>query len=409
MARPPVTADPAADAATVLRRLGFALLFLALPVLALFGARTVVVLGPLAIIILVLAAALGGGARPVRSQLSTLVLSTRGLAAGLLLLWSVVSLIWTPYPAQATERLINIMGTLVLVLAGYLALPERTRAANLYLLPIGVAAAALAGIVLALLGDDADPEHADQTLERGLIVLVLLVWPALAWLRSRNREVEALLLAVAVTFAAVLAPVSRPLEGLVIGAFAFALTAARPSLGVAVTAIAMAAVVMLAPLLPFVLTPLAAGALGGADPLVGGLQAWRTVVAEEPLRLLTGHGFETAFRGRAAGLIPAEAPRNLLFELWYELGLVGAAALAVALYAGARRGGRDHPPLVPGLMASFASAFALACLGTATVQMWWLTALAITVLVFVATSRGQFRTTRPKAILQMRPTVRPQL
>ena len=60
-------------------------------------------------------------------------------------------------------------------------------------------------------------------------------------------------------------------------------------------------------------------------------------------------------------------------------------------------------------MASFASAFALACLGTATVQMWWLTALAITVLVFVATSRGQFRTTRPKAILQMRPTVRPQL
>jgi hypothetical protein len=391
MARPPVTADPAADAATVLRRLGFALLFLAMPVLAMFGGRTIVIVGPVAIAILVLATALGGGARPVRAQFSRLILSTRGLAAGLLLIWSLLSLIWTPFPIQAAERLFNILGTLVLVLAGYLALPERTRAANLYLLPIGVAAAALSAIVLAFFDDGSDPEHADLTLERGLIVLVLLVWPALAWLRSREREVEALLLAVAVTFAAVLAPVSRPLEGLVIGAFLFALTAARPALGVTIAAVAMAAIVMLAPLLPFVLAPLASAVFGASDPLVTSLQAWRTVVADEPLRLLTGHGFETALRGRA------------------ELGFVGAAALAAALYAGVRRGGRDHPPLVPGLMASFAAAFALACLGTATVQMWWLTTLAVTVLVFVAASRGQFRTTRPKAILPMRSTVRPQL
>jgi hypothetical protein len=409
MARPPVTADPAADAATVLRRLGFALLFLAMPVLAMFGGRTIVIVGPVAIAILVLATALGGGARPVRAQFSRLILSTRGLAAGLLLIWSLLSLIWTPFPIQAAERLFNILGTLVLVLAGYLALPERTRAANLYLLPIGVAAAALSAIVLAFFDDGSDPEHADLTLERGLIVLVLLVWPALAWLRSREREVEALLLAVAVTFAAVLAPVSRPLEGLVIGAFLFALTAARPALGVTIAAVAMAAIVMLAPLLPFVLAPLASAVFGASDPLVTSLQAWRTVVADEPLRLLTGHGFETALRGRAAGLVPAGAPRNLLFELWYELGFVGAAALAAALHAGVRRGGRDHPPLVPGLMASFAAAFALACLGTATVQMWWLTTLAVTVLVFVAASRGQFRTTRPKAILPMRSTVRPQL
>jgi hypothetical protein len=178
---------------------------------------------------------------------------------------------------------------------------------------------------------------------------------------------------------------------------------------VTIAAVAMAAIVMLAPLLPFVLAPLASAVFGASDPLVTSLQAWRTVVADEPLRLLTGHGFETALRGRAAGLVPAGAPRNLLFELWYELGFVGAAALAAALYAGVRRGGRDHPPLVPGLMASFAAAFALACLGTATVQMWWLTTLAVTVLVFVAASRGQFRTTRPKAILPMRSTVRPQL
>ena len=53
----------------------------------------------------------------------------------------------------------------------------------------------------------------------------------------------------------------------------------------------------------------------------------------------------------------------MLFEIWYELGLVGALAGAVALYASVR-GTRDrHPSLRPGIMASFAAAFMLACLG----------------------------------------------
>jgi hypothetical protein len=33
--------------------------------------------------------------------------------------------------------------------------------------------------------------------------------------------------------------------------------------------------------------------------------------------------------------------------------------------------------------------------------MWWFTALALVVLVFVSIERGQFRTTRPKARLFM--------
>jgi hypothetical protein len=61
--------------------------------------------------------------------------------------------------------------------------------------------------------------------------------------------------------------------------------------------------------------------------------------------------------------------------------------------------GRDHPPLVPGVMASFAAGFTLACLGIGTAQMWWFTALVATVLIFAAAERGQFRTTRPKAII----------
>ena len=101
-------------------------------------------------------------------------------------------------------------------------------------------------------------------------------------------------------------------------------------------------------------------------------------------------------RGRGA-LVPPNAPNSLLFEIWYDLGIIGALAGAAALYFSAMRAGREDPPLVPAIMALYASAFALACLGVGTAQMWWFTALVAVVLVFVATERGQFRTKRPKA------------
>ncbi|RYY15118.1 MAG: peptide ABC transporter permease, partial [Alphaproteobacteria bacterium] len=88
-----------------------------------------------------------------------------------------------------------------------------------------------------------------------------------------------------------------------------------------------------------------------------------------------------------------------LFELWYELGLVGAFAAAFALHAAIRRAGREASVLVPGAMAAFASAFLIACIGVGMTVMWWLTTLALAVLVFVAVERGQFRTRRPKASL----------
>ena len=402
MARPShVPEDPAADAAMLLRRLGFAILMIVLPVAALFARRALVVLAPIGIALLVIAAVLDGTARSPRQGAARLARSPGGAAGAILILWCALSLIWTPFKAEAAERLVNIVGTLAMAVAGSLALPDRMRSANLYLLPLGIGAAALAAAWFglgALRGGVLD-EIAAQNFERGLVLAVLLVWPSLAWLRSRERDLEALLLAVAVAITVVLASFPMPLAGLVVGAVAFALTSARPHLGVRVSALLMAALLALAPALPFLVGPLAALLLGRGDPLVGTLEVWRSIVLDEPARLITGHGFETALRGRSVGLLPENAPRTLLFEVWYDLGLVGALSGAVALYLSVMAAGRDHPPLVPGVMASFASAFALACLGIGTAQMWWFTALVVTVLIFTAAERGQFRTTRPKAII----------
>jgi hypothetical protein len=397
----PMTADPAAAAASLLRRVGFTILMTLVPVTALVTRRAVVVLAPVGIVLLVLAAVLDGGSRPVKDRLRGVLLSPGGLAGGLALGWCVLSLVWTPFLAQAAERLVNIVGVVIVMLAGYLSLPDRMRSANLYILPVGVGLAALCSLALAGLAmhGRASAEEA-QNLERGLIVLILFLWPAVGWLRSRGRHVEALVLALVVALAALLGPQGMPLQALAAGAAVFAIVAVSARAGTAVTATLIAGLLLLAPLVPIVLTPLAKALLGAGDPTLESLRIWRSVVLNEPLRLITGHGFETALRGRTVGLVAPLAPVTVLFEIWYELGFVGAVAGSYALYRAVRGAGRSHVLLVPAMMASFATAFAFACLGIGTAQIWWFTALAVVVLLFVAAERGQFRTTRPKATLR---------
>ncbi|HEV2565222.1 MAG TPA: peptide ABC transporter permease [Microvirga sp.] len=392
-------ANPSADAAAVLRRLGFAILFFAVPLAALFTRRALVVMAPLAVILLVLASVLDGSARNAWDKLTTLAVSPGGVAGLVLLLWAGLSLLWTPFLPQASERLLNITGMVLMGLGGYLAVPERMRSANLYLLPIGVGLAALIAIFLAITGGSRfDP--GSLSLERGMLMLVLLLWPAIAWLHSRGRNLEAIGLALAVAVCSLLTRDGLPLYGLAAGAVVFVITAWNPVSGSRLIGFVMAGLLLFAPLLPFILKPFAANLLGANSPTTLALEVWRQIILGEPLRLLTGHGLETALRGRFFGLMPPSAPSTLLFEIWYELGLVGAVAGSVLLYQ-AVVGAKSHRATVaPGIMAAFACTYALGCLGIGTTQVWWFTALVVLVLIFVAIERGQFRTKRPKAVLR---------
>ncbi|MCJ2084090.1 peptide ABC transporter permease [Methylobacterium sp. J-090] len=391
--------DPAVDAAALLRRVGFFGLFVLVPVTAQMGRRAAVILAPIAVVLLVLASAIDGKSGPWRPAALRLLRNPAFLAGLLVVLWAALSLVWTPFLDLAAERLLNLIATILLTVAGYLALPERMRSANLYLLPVGTAAAALVAILLGLFGHrlPGTPGDIDGTLDRGLTLLALLVWPAVAWLRSRGRDLESLGLAVLTAAALVISPNALHLAALAVGAAGFALTSLRPALGVRVASVGAAALLVAAPLLPFLARPVASALFGPTSPGALSLKAWQKIVAGEPMRLVTGHGFETALRGRIVNLLPANAPTTLLFELWYELGVVGAFAAAFALRAAIRRGGRGTPVLVPGAMAAFAAAFTIACIGVGLTVMWWLTTLTVAILAFVAVARGQFRTRRPKA------------
>lgn len=393
------TVDPSADAAALLRRVGFALMFFAIPLGALFSRRAVVILAPLAVILLVIAAALDGSARHTRERLTSFAASAGGIAGAVLIIWTGLSLTWTPFLPQASERFLNIIGMSLMGLGGYLAMPERMRSANLNFLPIGVSLAAVAGVALTLTGGTSfDP--AGQSLERGQIVLNLLVWPTVAWLHSRGRSIEAVAVALTVAIGAFLAHDDLALQGLAVGAIFFAITAVSLSIGTRLTAFSMGALLLLAPLLPFALNPVAQGLFGVGSPLVASLDVWQKVIVNEPLRLLTGHGLETALRSKLAGILPGAAPSGFLFEIWHELGLVGAVAGAVLLSRAAYRASQEWPALAPGMMATFATAYTMGCLGIGTALLWWFTGLILVVLIFVAISRGQFSTTRPKAMLR---------
>jgi len=394
---PPV--DPALDAAALLRRIGFFGLFVIVPVTTQMGRRAAVILAPIAVVLLVLASAIDGRSAPWRPAAGRLLRMPAFLAGLLVILWAALSLVWTPFLDLAAERLLNLIATILLTFAGYLALPERMRSANLYLLPVGTAAAALVAILLGLFGHrlPGTPTEIDGTLDRGLTLLALLVWPAVAWLRSRGRDLEALGLAVLVAAALVVSPNALQLAALAVGAAAFALTGLRPALGVRVAGLGAVALLVAAPLLPFLARPVASAVFGPASPSALSLKTWQKIVTTEPLRLVTGHGFETALRGRIVNLLPANAPTTMLFELWYELGIVGAFAAAFALHSAIRRSGRGTPVLVPGAMAAFVAAFTITCIGIGLTVMWWLTTLTVVILAFVAVARGQFRTRRPKA------------
>ena len=107
-----------------------------------------------------------------------------------------------------------------------------------------------------------------------------------------------------------------------------------------------------------------------------------------------------------AGLLPAAAPRGLLFEIWYELGLIGAGASAMLMwcaFTGAAATGR-----VPGslLMACLAAVLTVSLSGVSISQLWWTTQLAGVTLAFAVAMRVQIRETTRTPTFNQRPVLK---
>lgn len=181
------------------------------------------------------------------------------------------------------------------------------------------------------------------------------------------------------------------------GGLAFAATMGSHVLATRWLARLFAAMVLAAPLAPFL-----AGWLGPALPQaivgkVAPLIEWGAMIRSEPLRLFTGHGLDSAARAPGAGGLPMSMPRTALFDIWHELGLVGATALALLLWGAFRVARRAPAESAPALVGGLTCGLILGSTGGASTQLAWLTGVGVAAVAFTAMANGLYNTSRPAA------------
>ena len=394
--------DPAAEAAVLISRIGLALVGIAVPCAAVGARRAIFVLMPVGAVLILVAALLdtrGEGLVRFREG----VLTPAGAAAMLLLLWAVLSLVWTPFRVEAAARFSKEAGTMALALAVCAFLPERTRISNLYLWPLGVGMAATLALITALAGPallTMAQDGENSTLERGLLGIVALVWPAMAALALRGRWNAAGVLAVMASFAAIAVWSTPGLVALVAGALVFAAAAGKPLAAARVLAGTFAVLLLIAPLLPQGLELIIGRSGADPDTVYGSLQAtvraWGQITRSEGWRLLTGHGIDSVTRGTLGGFLPSRTPHSILFEVWFELGAIGAVTACMLVVQGFLAFGRLGPTLAPFMLAGLSSVLVIGILGFSFSQLWWVTLLGVVAMSASHVIRGQFQVRRPQ-------------
>ena len=390
--------QPAASAARLLRRVGFFVLAAA-PLLSMASRRGFVIAVPFGSILLIMATLIESETNKPWQSIGRMAVSICGIAGLFVLLWAGLSLIWTPFKSEAMARLANMTGLVVLVMTTVASLPVHSRASNLHVLPIGLGGAIVLANGLSIWSLN-DPDLVIDPLftERLPLFASVLLFPCIGWLHSRQRFGGALMLLVFTGSFLILHDAYAALFSLTLGIVFYGLAVWRATWCRWLSGMMTIGLLVLAPVLPFVLRPLTKWAFGATDLNVDALRAWGRLVQREPLRLMTGHGFDVTARAKAAGLIEPTAPRGLLFELWYDLGLLGVVGVAIVLMMIIRASSKSAPVLAPGILATLICAFSLTVLGQVALQSWWVTLIGLVVIMWFAIEQGQYHTIRPRSI-----------
>ncbi|PPQ37700.1 hypothetical protein SAMN06265338_11235 [Rhodoblastus acidophilus] len=396
MAKPFINAadKTSADAAHLLMRLGLILGFVITPIVLLTSQRAIFILSPIAATLILSAGAmLSPRVMRIAAPFSFLA-SPVGLGAVFLSIWAVASLTWTPFPSEAAPRLFKIVSTFLLVLPVASVLPVRSRPANLYVLPLGVAAASFGAIALNFATPAAKHDVAmNETLARAVTVLLLLAWPATLAAILRGRPAMAASVAIVVAAAAVAVhATTASFAALAAGAAFLAAKADKTSTASWIGRIGAASFIA-APCLPLLLGPW----IGDSSGNLAWLNAWRDTIMVDGVRLLTGHGFNYVASGSSQGYLGALTPKTVLFEIWTDLGILGALAGAALLAWAYQLAGRQSPKAAPYWIGALTFVTAFAVFGGGALQLGWITAQALALVALILATRGEFQTARPTA------------
>lgn len=320
--------------------------------------------------------------------------------------WAALSGVWSPWhgPSGSKVLLVLAVGLLFAIAAA-----ANERAAALTLAG-AVAAFAMLAVFLGIeaafdmpLNRAAEPDlpwgELNRNPSRGLIVMLALVWPAVAWLLKMRRPLGvALAVAVTVTGAALSTQFGQisTLVGFAVGFAIFAAGAIAPRIMIALTGFGLSLWMLIAPFA----TPLlvASPQLVEAVPMSWAhrIAIWRYTCAQIMEQPWIGHGIDAgrattemiSIRGMEMRGIPVH-PHSASLQIWHDLGLVGALLAAALLAYGGWRLSRAfaHDRLGGGAAAAVLAMFGLmANIGWSVWQEWWMATLLLAAALIAALS-----------------------
>ncbi|BBK40287.1 hypothetical protein STVA_03070 [Allostella vacuolata] len=325
--------------------------------------------------------------------------------------WAGLGLLWSIAPAAGLEQLPRVAylmaaGILMTAVAARLEPADARLAARALL--AGVAAGALlllieaatAGAIKDLLSDKANPVMA---LKAGSTILVLLLWPALAFLIDGGRGRAAGVLAVAVILPLALLDGRSAFLAALAGTAVFALAWRAPRLAACGLALVAIAGVLTAPVLVLYGIYPGLGGFGGGEllPFSGQhrMEIWHFAAEHVLERPFQGWGLNVSrvFPGGDRILDPASGamqmplhPHNAALQWWLELGLPGAVAgmAAILLLARAARRLPTAATRAAGL-ALLTAGLVVSMLSYGAWQNWWLAAIGLAAAGMATAARAR--------------------
>jgi O-antigen ligase len=323
-----------------------------------------------------------------------------------LVAWAALSGLWSVWDGPSGPKVLLVLSV---GLPFAIAAAANVRAAALTLAGAVAAFAMLAlflGIEAAFdmpLNRAAEPDlpwgELNRNPSRGLIVLLALVWPAVAWLLAMRRPLGvALAMAITVTGAALSTQFGQisTMVGFAVGFGMFAAGAVAPRIAITLTTFGLALWMLIAPFA----TPLlvASPQLVEAVPMSWAhrIAIWRYTcerIMEQPW---IGHGIDAgratteiiSIRGMEMRGIPVH-PHSASLQIWHDLGFVGALlAAALIAYGGWRLASTfAHDKLSGGAAAAVLAMFGLmANIGWSVWQEWWMATLLLAAALIAALS-----------------------
>lgn len=319
---------------------------------------------------------------------------------GVLLAWSVISMLWSPETGAASRilriALLALGGWLLVAMVSTLGQAARHRVAAILVIS-GSLLAALLFVEFATNGllntltrtwDLSALRMGRAPAIRGTAILAVLSWPIAHAIARRFRVVRgALLFLVAATAIALLFGMSASVVAMLIGAAAGGVTFLRRRLGAAITAAVFALVLIFGPLLAATAIDVPAIRASEIGPASWRhrLAIWDHASQLIKMRPLRGHGIDASrhVSDRISMLIDGEYtsvplmplhPHSAAFQIWFELGAVGVVAVLIGLAGFAEAVARSDggPWYAATKVATMASFLTVSFLSFGIWQSWWL-------------------------------------